>query len=55
MRTTMKKVNILMSIYKPNLNFLIKQLQSLNNQTYQNIEVLINDDCPDSPCDVSVF
>lgn len=51
----MKKVNILMSIYKPNLNFLIKQLQSINNQTYQNIEVLINDDCPDSPCEISVF
>ncbi|MDD7330134.1 MAG: glycosyltransferase [Absicoccus porci] len=55
MGLTMKKVNILMSIYKPNLNFLIKQLQSINNQTYQNIEVLINDDCPDSPCEISVF
>lgn len=45
----MKKVSILLSIY------LKLQLQSLNNQTYQNIEVLINDDCPEDPCDPSIF
>lgn len=49
------KVDILLSVYKPNREFLIKQLQSLNRQTYQNVEVIINDDCPSDKCDVSIF
>lgn len=41
----MDKVDILLSIYNPNLNFLVKQLQSLNQQTFQNIELFVFDDC----------
>lgn len=38
------EVNILLAIYKPNLNFLEKQLESLDKQTYKNIKVSIIDD-----------
>lgn len=51
----MEKVDILLSVYKPNEKYLIEQLVSLNNQDYPNIEVIINDDCPDSPCDRGIF
>lgn len=50
-----KKVDILLSVYNPNLDFLIKQLQSLDNQTYENIEVIIFDDCVDARCDLTIF
>lgn len=49
------KVNILLSVYKPNIDFLKKQLISLDNQDYENIEVLIYDDCIESKCDRSIF
>lgn len=42
-------VSILLAVYKPNEQWFIKQLISLNNQTYNNIELLIYDDCPDYP------
>ncbi|MBQ3420165.1 MAG: glycosyltransferase [Romboutsia sp.] len=50
-----KKVQVLLSVYKPNIEYLKKQLDSINNQTYKNIEVLINDDCPTDKCDKRVF
>lgn len=37
-------VQILLSIYKPDIDYFKKQLQSLNNQTYGSMEVLIRDD-----------
>ncbi|OPJ59540.1 putative glycosyltransferase EpsH [Clostridium chromiireducens] len=40
-------VSILLAVYKPNNNWLIEQLISLNEQTYENIELLVYDDCPD--------
>ena len=43
----MKKVSILMSIYKPNIAWLQEQLESLNNQTYKNIELIVYNDCPE--------
>lgn len=46
-----KKVTILLSVYKPNISWLKILLNSLNNQTYQNISLLICDDCPDYPVD----
>ena len=42
----MKKVSILLSVYNPNKEFLIKQLKSLDSQTYKNTEILVFDDCP---------
>lgn len=41
----MKKVDVLMSVYNPDMNYLKEQLISLNNQTYENMEILIFDDC----------
>ena len=49
------KVSILLSIYKPNETFLRKQLDSLNNQSYQNIELIVWNDCPDVPLNESLF
>lgn len=40
-------VSILLAVYKPNTNWFIEQLISLNEQTYDNVELLIYDDCPD--------
>ncbi len=51
----MKKVSILLPVYNPNQTFLKKQLISLNNQTYKNIEVLIYDDCPKKRCNKEIF
>ena len=51
----MKKCSILLSVYKPNKTDLIKQLNSLDNQTYENLEVLIHDDCPEERCDKNLF
>lgn len=51
----MKKCSILLSVYKPNKKFLIKQLKSLDNQTYKNLEVIIHDDCPEERCNIEIF
>ena len=51
----MEKVSVLLSVYNPNKDYLIKQLESINAQTYKNIELLIYDDCPNSRCDKRIF
>ncbi|MBQ3435953.1 MAG: glycosyltransferase [Bacilli bacterium] len=51
----MKKVSIVLSIYEPNLKYLKKQLQSLERQTYKNIEVVIRDDCPKNKTAREIF
>ena len=51
----MRKVSVILSVYKPNKKFLIKQLKSIDKQTYENIELLINDDCPNDRCDKTIF
>lgn len=38
------KVSILLAIYHPNLDYLVKLLFSIENQTYRNIELLVVDD-----------
>ncbi len=45
METDKPLVSILLAVYKPNTQWLIDQLISLNNQTYNNIELLAYDDC----------
>lgn len=40
-----KQVDILLAVYNPNEEYLIKQLISLNNQTYPNLKLYIFDDC----------
>lgn len=42
-------VSILMAVYKPNEKWLVEQLVSLNEQTYNNMELLVYDDCPEVP------
>ncbi|WP_238916665.1 glycosyltransferase [Clostridium sp. YIM B02555] len=48
-------VSILMAVYKPNERWFIEQLISLNEQTYENIELLVYDDCPNEPVDEKIF
>lgn len=48
-------VSILLAVYKPNEAWFIEQLISLNNQTYDNIELIIYDDCPDFPISEEYF
>lgn len=40
-------VSILLAVYKPKESWFIEQLISLNEQTYENMELLVFDDCPD--------
>lgn len=42
-------VSILLAVYKPDYNWFKEQLMSLNSQTYDNIELIVYDDCPDEP------
>ncbi len=49
------KVVIALSIYKPNLKWLEELLISLNNQTYQNIELLVWNDCPEDNFDYDKY
>ncbi|MGI6124158.1 MAG: glycosyltransferase, partial [Acetivibrionales bacterium] len=42
------KVFVLMAIYNPNMVWLKEQLTSINSQTYENIELLVCDDCSPS-------
>lgn len=39
-----EKIDILMAVYNSNINFLTKQIDSILNQTYQNINLIISDD-----------
>ena len=51
-----KKVQVLLSVYKPNMEYLRKQLKSLNEQDYENLELLIFDDGASiQKCDISIF
>jgi len=40
-----KLVSVIIATYNPNILWLEKQLNSINNQTYSNIEVVLLDDC----------
>lgn len=48
-------VSILLAVYKPNTKWLVEQLISLNEQTYENIELLVYDDCPEFPVNKEYF
>ena len=45
MGTNKPLISILMAIYEPRLDWLREQLESLNLQTYPNLELIIRDDC----------
>ena len=45
------KITIARAIYKPNLEWLHEQLQSLNALAYQNLRLLVWNDCPEDSVD----
>ncbi|MDF9824994.1 glycosyltransferase involved in cell wall biosynthesis [Breznakia sp. PF5-3] len=49
------RVDILLSVYNPNLDYLKKQLISINQQTYTNIKIYVFDDCVDKRTDPLIF
>lgn len=42
----MPSVLIAMAIYKPNIKWLVEQLDSLNEQTYSSLKLIVWNDCP---------
>ncbi len=48
-------VSILLAVYKPNENWLIEQLISLNKQNYENLNLYVYDDCPEYPINTEIF
>lgn len=53
--TDIPLVSILLAVYKPNEAWFIEQLISLNEQTYDNIELLVYDDCPECSVDEDII
>ena len=51
----MEKVTIVMSIYRPQPEHLKLQLESLNAQSYENLELLVRNDCPEEKTDRELF
>ena len=47
----MARVTILLSVYKPEPEYFRQQLASLNEQTYEDLELLIRNDCPEEKLD----
>lgn len=45
MQTDKPLISIIMAVYEPQLEWLREQLESLNAQTYPNLELIIRDDC----------
>ncbi|WP_271809517.1 glycosyltransferase family 2 protein [Clostridium beijerinckii] len=48
-------VSILLAVYKPNEKWFIEQLISLNEQSYENLELFVYNDCPDFPVSEEFF
>lgn len=55
MQTDNTLVSILLAVYKPNEKWLIEQLISLNEQSYENLNLYVYDDCPEYPVDEELF
>lgn len=50
METDKPLISIVLAVYNPRLDWLREQLESLNAQTYPNLELLVRDDCsPEVP------
>lgn len=55
MQTDKPLITIVMAVYHPRLDWLAEQLDSLNVQTYPNLELIVCDDGPDAPVVEEVF
>ena len=55
METDKPLVSIVLAAYKPREDWFIMQLESLNNQTYPNLNLYIYDDCPECPVDERII
>ena len=55
METDKPLVSILLAVYKPNEKWLIEQLISLNEQSYEKLELIVYDDCPENPVNEELF
>ena len=55
MQTDKPLVSILLAVYKPNIKWLIEQLVSLNEQSYENLNLFVYDDCPEEPVSEELF
>lgn len=44
-------ITVAMAIYKPNVKWLVEELESIYSQTYRNFQVLVWDDCPQDSTD----
>lgn len=55
MQTDNTLVSILLAVYKPNEKWIIEQLISLNEQSYENLNLYVYDDCPEYPVDEELF
>lgn len=51
----MERVSILLSLYHPQASYLKEQLRSLNDQTYENLELIVWNDCPGEKIDRRLF
>lgn len=51
----MEKIAILLAIYQPRLDWLAEQLRSINEQTYENLELYVYNDCPSDDYDYANF
>ena len=50
----MKRVDILLAVYRPDLQYLEKLLSSLNNQNYPNLNLIIRDDSADEASYIAI-
>lgn len=48
-------ISIVLAVYHPKMDWLVEQLDSLNAQTYPNLELIICDDGPDKPVNERVY
>lgn len=51
----MSTISILMAVYKPDAKWLKEQLASLKQQTWPDLELLVQDDCPENPVGIQAF
>ncbi|HCW53917.1 MAG TPA: glycosyl transferase, partial [Clostridium sp.] len=54
-KTDKPLVSILLAVYNPNEKWIIEQIVSLNEQTYENLNLYVYDDCPKYPLNEKIL